>query len=721
MAAYRSNAGNSAGPGSRAFILPTPENVRAALSYISPDLPHGEWVRVAMAVHDGLNGQGYEIFDTWSQSGQTYKSAAVRDTWKSIKSGGGVTVGTLWGMALDKGWKPEGEAHQETEAERLERERKRKEQAERDAKDKARKEQEAARKAKALWKAATPLQTDHPYFSRKLPGIAPPPTLREIPADHAAEILGYAPQSDGEPLAGRLIVAPVKIDNKLTTAELIDESGRKSAIAGGPKRGGYWAAQPLPQGDGAGLTFLIGEGVATALSAQAASGHPALAALSSGNLANLAGAMRRAYPAAAIVVLADLLKASGEPDPNAIEAAQAVGGRLAVPNFGSDRPAECKDFNDLHQAQGLNAVRVALAEAASPDAPQPTEPPPRRGLFGGPLRDPADVGRKTAKPPPAEPPQTITANTLQGVKFEPLRWVIPGIVPEGVALLVGAPKIGKSWVCLDWCIAVASGGDVFGSIAGVEPGESLYLALEDNKRRIQRRLSTRLQDTPWPEKMHICCEWPRMDAGGVESLRVWLEEHPGCRLVVIDTLAMFRPPTSAKKSVYEQDHAFGAALLKLAADFHCAIVIVHHNNKSKAEDVLETISGSQGLAGGVDNVLVMRRARFTAGAELHVTGRDIEDEQVYQLAFDKTSCSWRLFGSGQESLLPRELKNIVNLLKDKGPLTGKEITQLLHPGLVVGRTCKEWTAVRKNLIKLRSMNFVIETEDGKQSYNAQDT
>ncbi len=723
MAVYKSDTGSSTGGGGFALIPPTPENVRAALFHLSPDMPHDDWAHIAMAVHDGLNGEGFAAFDEWSQGGKNYNAAAARDTWKSIKPGGGITVGTLWRMALDEGWKPNSEARPETEAERLKRERREKAQAAQKAKDKARKEREARQKTAALWKAATPLRPDHPYFARKLPGIAPPSTLREIPAEQTAEILGYAPKWHGEPLAGRLIVAPVKIDGKLTTAEFIDENGLKSAIAGGPKSGGYWAAQPLPEGTGAGFKFLIGEGVATVLSAKAGNGHPALAALSSGNLANLAKAMRERYPAAIIVVLADLLKTSGEPDRHAIEAAQAVGGLLAVPNFGSERPAALKDFNDLHQAQGLNVVRDALAKAAPLDAPQSTEPPPRRGLFGGPLRDPGDIGRKTAKPPAELPPmpQTITANTLQSVKFDPLRWVIPGIVPEGVALLVGAPKIGKSWVCLDWCIAVASGGDVFGSIAGIEPGESLYLALEDNKRRIQRRLGSRLQDTPWPEKMHINCEWPRMDMGGVELLRGWLGEHPGCRLVVIDTLAMFRPPTSSNKSVYEQDHAFGAALLKLAVDFHCAIVIVHHNNKSKAEDVLETISGSQGLAGGVDNILVMRRARFTAGAELHVTGRDIEDEQVYQLAFDKASCAWRLFGSGQESLLPREFKNIVKLLKDKGPLTGKEITQLLHPGLVIDRTCKEWTAVRKNLVKLRSMNFVVETEDGKQSYKIEDT
>jgi putative DNA primase/helicase len=92
----------------------------------------------------------------------------------------------------------------------------------------------------------------------------------------------YPPQARGEALSGRLLVAPVKVGARIASVEMIDEAGRKSAVTGGAKRGGFWAAQAMPEGDCAGCTLLIGEGVATVLSAREATGHLALAALSCG-------------------------------------------------------------------------------------------------------------------------------------------------------------------------------------------------------------------------------------------------------------------------------------------------------------------------------------------------------------------------------------------------------------------------------------------------------
>ncbi len=195
----------------------------------------------------------------------------------------------------------------------------------------------------------------------------PTSTLREIDAGATAAILGYVPKSQDDPLAGRLLVAPVKVGNALSTCELIDGEGRKAALAGrGTRAGGYWAAQPLPDGDGTGLTLLIGEGVATALSAKEASGHPSLAALSAGNLPAVAKTMRERYQAAVLVILADLVKTTGAPDQHAIEAARSVGGLLAVPDFGADRPEGATDFNDMAATCGADAVKRAIANAQAP-------------------------------------------------------------------------------------------------------------------------------------------------------------------------------------------------------------------------------------------------------------------------------------------------------------------------------------------------------------------
>lgn len=230
----------------------------------------------------------------------------------------------------------------------------------RDAEQK-RRHTEAAQKAAALWQAARPAGADHPYLMRKR--VQPVETLRELLVAQVARVIGYTPQAGGVLLTGRFLIAPVVIGGAISTAEMIDEHGRKSALASGAKKGGFWAAQKLPDGNGDGLTLLIGEGVATVLSATEATGHPAVAALSAGNLIEVATAMHTRYPAAALVIMADLIKTTGHPDPQAIEAARAVGGLLAVPSWDGDRPEGMTDMNDLAASEGTEAVRRCVRDA----------------------------------------------------------------------------------------------------------------------------------------------------------------------------------------------------------------------------------------------------------------------------------------------------------------------------------------------------------------------
>jgi putative DNA primase/helicase len=196
-----------------------------------------------------------------------------------------------------------------------------------DASDK-RKAASAARKAQALVGTALDARNDHPYAAGKL--LTLPATLREIGQADAERILGYPPKSDDEPLQGRLLVVPVYIDGKLSTCELIDESGRKSAIFGGTKKGGLWSTQALPDGDGTGLTIIIGEGMATVVSASMATGYLGVAALCCGNLLAIGKAIRKRYRNAKIIFIADL----GIGVKKATGAARTIDGFVAVPNFG---------------------------------------------------------------------------------------------------------------------------------------------------------------------------------------------------------------------------------------------------------------------------------------------------------------------------------------------------------------------------------------------------
>jgi RecA-family ATPase len=177
--------------------------------------------------------------------------------------------------------------------------------------------------------------------------------------------------------------------------------------------------------------------------------------------------------------------------------------------------------------------------------------------------------------------------------FEPIRYVVPGYIAEGCTILAGRPKVGKSWLCLEGGLAVAEGSTCLGGIL-CEKGSVLFLALEDNRRRLQRRIDKVVSPFggDWPAAFHFATEWPRADEGGIELIRDWIERTPDARLIVVDVLAMFRPTRGNQQSLYEADYAAVSGLQSLASRYGVAIVIVHHLRKSPAEtDPFERFRG----------------------------------------------------------------------------------------------------------------------------------
>ncbi len=212
------------------------QRISNALQFIDPS-NRDTWVSMGMAMKSELGDSGFDAWEAWSQPSDSFNPKDARDVWKSIRAGGKVTIGSLFYEAKANGWR-DGDTYQKQSPEELA-ERKRVA-TERAAKEEAEIVQERAQAAKwalAIWNAATSVLSDHPYSSCK--DVPPVATLREIDADKAAEILGYVPKSNGIALTGRLIVVPVKQGNVISTVELIDEFGRKPALAGrGSKAGG---------------------------------------------------------------------------------------------------------------------------------------------------------------------------------------------------------------------------------------------------------------------------------------------------------------------------------------------------------------------------------------------------------------------------------------------------------------------------------------------------
>jgi len=283
--------------------------------------------------------------------------------------------------------------------------------------------------------------------------------------------------------------------------------------------------------------------------------------------------------------------------------------------------------------------------------------------------------RMGAAPNGRSGPPTFTAADLVRRTFADPRWAVPGVLPDGATMLVGAPKKGKSWLLLGLGIAIAAGGYALGNIP-VERGDALLLCLEDNPRRLQERLWRILDGEPASEGLHLVTEWPRLDEGADVALDTWLSEHPSTRLVGIDVLARLRPPSSGNGNLYQLDYST-LARLKTVSDAHgVALVAVHHSRKAGADDPLDTVSGTAGLAGAADTVLILTREKGRADGNLYVRGRDVP-EADYALGFDPVTCTWNLLGDAADYRLTAGRAEVLRLLRERGPLSPKAIAEAM--------------------------------------------
>jgi len=249
-------------------------------------------------------------------------------------------------------------------------------------------------------------------------------------------------------------------------------------------------------------------------------------------------------------------------------------------------------------------------------------------------------------------PRVISASELLGLELPTVRWAIPDLLPEGVTILAGKPKLGKSWMALGFGITVSTGGVALGT-KRVERGEALYLGLEDNHRRLQGRLRKLLVAGEAPEGLHIAVGWPRADEGGIEALDEYFSEHPACQLGDIDTLARFKPHTNGRRSQYDEDRDAVDPLVPLAAKHNVALLLVNHLRETESDDPLDMIHGSAGLTGGADGALVLKRRRGDADAYLHVDGRDIENPTELALSLTITPRPGPSWATPKSTACPR--------------------------------------------------------------------
>ena len=271
----------------------------------------------------------------------------------------------------------------------------------------------------------------------------------------------------------------------------------------------------------------------------------------------------------------------------------------------------------------------------------------------------------------------ITAAALMGQVFEPVSWVVDGIIPAGLTILAGKPKLGKSWLMLDVSVATASGGEVLNRRC--DAGDVLYCALEDNHRRLKERMSRLCRSKKWPERLTFWTEMSRIEEGGLEQLRGWIAGVERPRLIVIDVFAKVRRAMGAKEGVYDSDYRAVSPLKQLADEFGVAVVVVHHLRKMAADDdPLDAVSGSTGLTGAADTILALNRR--SQGVTLYGRGRDVEEIDV-AVEFDRNACRWMVLGDTREVYLSAERSAIIEALRGAAePLGPRDISDVTgHP------------------------------------------
>jgi AAA domain len=286
------------------------------------------------------------------------------------------------------------------------------------------------------------------------------------------------------------------------------------------------------------------------------------------------------------------------------------------------------------------------------------------------------IDQATGVQPAREP---LSVAELMALDLPEPRWAVDQLLPEGLALIGGRPKLGKSWLVLHLGLAVACGGYFLGTHPAHQ-GDVLLLALEDGHRRLQDRCRRLLGGREPPGNLFVENTWPAMDNGGLERLEGWLDQHPAARLVVIDTWAVVQPHKQAKGDLYAQDYAALRAVKALADRHHVAILLVLHFSKPKPTadaDFLDDILGTTGLTGAADTVLGLRReSRGGAHAVLAFRGRDVEMGAL-ALARDATLIFNNL-GPAEEICLSVERREVVDAIRRAGHgLTPQELARAL--------------------------------------------
>lgn len=301
----------------------------------------------------------------------------------------------------------------------------------------------------------------------------------------------------------------------------------------------------------------------------------------------------------------------------------------------------------------------------------------------------------------------LTAREILNIDFPNIECVVKELIPVGLTILAGRPKIGKSWLALNISIAVANGTNALGGFE-TKKSKVLYIALEDSKRRIKDRINNIMGneiDKLAPEGLIYLEEnfdFPKINDGGIQEINNILDDEKDIELVVIDTLGRSIADKGRKdRNIYLADYEIASQLQELAMKRNISILILHHTKKGNEENVFDEISGTTGLTGAMDTMMVIKEKNKEH--TLHITGRDVEQAD-YKIVFDKKLFCWNVIEKKNEINITAEREEILELIKSYNrQMKLSEITDLIG---------KEKSNVNKLLKKLIRDGLLISPKYG---------
>lgn len=281
------------------------------------------------------------------------------------------------------------------------------------------------------------------------------------------------------------------------------------------------------------------------------------------------------------------------------------------------------------------------------------------------------------------------------------KFVIKELLPQGLAIIGGAPKVGKSWLMLDWCVRIAKGETIWNF--PTTKGTTLYVSLEDTASRLQERLLSVTDEAP---NVFFTTFSFKIGEGLEEQIKSFVADHPGTALIVIDTFQMIR--NTGSEVSYANDYNEIEILKKLAEELKITILLVHHLRKQGDSDPFNMLSGTNGLAGGVDTLFVLDKSkRCSTNATLYCSGRDIEDREI-ELCFDKDNCVWKFVSDSSdnpEMLLPVEMQKLIEIMKEISSFSGSNADFIEQYNQYTGRE------IKANSLKRMMNRYRSELED----------